>query len=187
VNLAFAGVMLTELGELTQKSKLLLTMPPVVTVTGPLVAVAGTVAMMEELLQLLTVAETPLKVTVPVAPKLEPIISTEVAAGPEFGVNDAIYGGGPNVAVTVCAELIVTMQVPVPVQSPLQPVNTRPASAVGVRLTEVPVAKLVEHVPPQSIPAGVDTSDPPPALLTESMNAVGVPATVKVVLPVTPL
>jgi len=45
-----------------------------------------------------------------------------------------------NVAITVCAELMVTMQVPVPEHPPpLQPVNTEPGLAVAVSVTCWPV------------------------------------------------
>jgi hypothetical protein len=43
-----------------------------------------------------------------------------------------------KVAVTDRAWLIVTVQAPVPVQSPLQPANVEPAAAVGVSVTTVP-------------------------------------------------
>ena len=63
---------------------------------------------------------------------------------------------------------IVTVQVPVPVQSPLQPVNTEPASGVAVNATEVPSAKSAAQVAPQVIPAGalVTVPVPVPALVT---------------------
>jgi hypothetical protein len=45
---------------------------------------------------------------------------------------------GWNVAVTDCAEFIVTQHVPVPEQAPLQAVNTLPALAVALKPTDVP-------------------------------------------------
>ncbi len=42
-----------------------------------------------------------------------------------------------NVAVTFFAEFMVTLQVPVPEQSPLQPENIEPLSAVAVNVTDV--------------------------------------------------
>src|SRR6266403_1714391 len=59
-----------------------------------------------------------------------------------------------KVAVTDCAPLIVTVQEPVPVQPPLQPVKVEPAAGAAVRVTTVPVVKEVEHVAPQEMPAG---------------------------------
>ena len=75
-----------------------------------------------------------------------------------------------KVAVTVCAALIVTVQVPVPVQPPLQPVKVEPAAGAAVRVTTVPVVKEVEHVAPQEMPAGalVTVPLPAPALVTVS-------------------
>src|SRR5437588_2390163 len=74
-----------------------------------------------------------------------------------------------KVAVTACAALIVTLQVPVPVQPPpLQPVNVEPAAGAAVRVTTVPVVKEVEQVAPQEMPAGtlVTAPLPPPDLVT---------------------
>jgi hypothetical protein len=45
-----------------------------------------------------------------------------------------------NVAVTACAAFIVTVQVPVPVQLPLQPVNVEPPAGVAVSVTCCPTA-----------------------------------------------
>ncbi len=44
-----------------------------------------------------------------------------------------------NVAVTLCAWLIVTWQLPVPVQAPLQPANVEPLAGVAVSVTRVPL------------------------------------------------
>ena len=53
-------------------------------------------------------------------------------------------------AVTAVAALIVTVQAPVPVQAPLQPVKVEPAA--GRRrssVTAVPVVEVAAHVAPQ--------------------------------------
>src|ERR1051325_7117846 len=73
-----------------------------------------------------------------------------------------------NVAVTDWAAVSETVQVPVPVQAPLQPANVEPLAAAAVRVTEVPLAKLALHVLPQLIPAGdeVTVPVPVPALVT---------------------
>jgi hypothetical protein len=44
-----------------------------------------------------------------------------------------------NVAVTDCAALIVTEQVPVPEQAPLHPANVEPVPATAVSVTGVPL------------------------------------------------
>jgi len=74
-----------------------------------------------------------------------------------------------KVAVTVMSAFVVTVQVPVPEQPPpLQPMKTEPASRATPRVTEVPLSKDAEQVPPQSIPAGllVTVPLPVPALVT---------------------
>src|SRR6266403_5304106 len=76
-----------------------------------------------------------------------------------------------KVAVTDCAPLIVTVQVPVPEQPPpLQPVKVDPAAGVAVSVTMVPLANEPEHVVPHEIPAGalVMVPLPAPVLLTVS-------------------
>src|SRR5262245_44653019 len=76
-----------------------------------------------------------------------------------------------KVAVTDCAALIVTAQVPVPVQPPLQPVKVEPAAGVAVRVTTVPVVKEVEHVAPHVMPAGALVMVPLPAPVLLSVSA----------------
>ena len=77
-----------------------------------------------------------------------------------------------NVAATDVAALIVTVQGPVPVQPPLQPVNVEPAAGVAVKVTAVPLANAAEQVAPQEMPAGaVETVPvPAPAFVTESVR-----------------
>ena len=71
-------------------------------------------------------------------------------------------------AVTLWTPPIITVQSPVPVQSPVQPAKVEPVAAVAVRVTLLPYEKLAPHVPPQSIPAGllVTVPDPVPAFVT---------------------
>ncbi len=74
----------------------LLAAPRTVTMTGPLVAVAGTGATMLVLLQLAGVAVTPLKVTVLVpwvSPKFEPVIVIAVPTGALTDERLLIAGG----------------------------------------------------------------------------------------------
>src|SRR6185436_9338311 len=78
-------------------AELLVPVPGTVTTTGtaPSGTPLGTVATMLVLLQLLTAAEMPPKVTVlvPCAPKPVPAIVTEVPIGPDAGVRLVIAGG----------------------------------------------------------------------------------------------
>ena len=69
----------------TVKFTLLLCVPLTVTTTGPVVAFVGTVAAIVPVFQLVTVAVTPLNVTVLdpwVEPKFEPLIVTDVPTAP---------------------------------------------------------------------------------------------------------
>ena len=113
------------------------------------------------------------KVTaVPLANAAEQVAPQEMPAGaletvpvpaPAF-VTVSVKGCRVNVAVTDVAALIVTVQVPVPVQPPpLQPVNVEPAAGVAVRVTAVPLAKAAEQVAPQEMPAGALVTVPLPA------------------------
>ena len=67
-----------------------------------------------------------------------------------------------NVAVTVWSWSMVRLHGPGPVQSPLQPANVEPASAVAVRVTGVPCGNVVAQVAPQSMPDGELDTDPVP-------------------------
>jgi hypothetical protein len=67
---------------------------------------------------------------------------------------------------------MLTLHVPVPVQSPLQPVNTQPVAGCGVSVTLVPAANAAEQVVPQLIPAGWLVTVPLPVTVTLSENVV---------------
>jgi hypothetical protein len=70
--------------------------PPTVTTTFPVVAPLGTGTAILVLLQVVGVPAVPLNVTVLVpwvAPKLVPVIVTELPTGPEFGEILVIRGG----------------------------------------------------------------------------------------------
>jgi hypothetical protein len=71
-----------------------------------------------------------------------------------------------NVAVTDSAALIVTVQIPVPVQAPLHPAKLQPEAGVAVSITEVPLSKVVEQTPGQVIPDGLLVTVPLPAIVT---------------------
>ncbi len=63
---------------------------------------------------------------------------------------------------------MVTVQVPVPVQAPLQPAKVEPLAAAALRVTEAPALNAAEQVAPQLMPVGllVTVPLPLPALLT---------------------
>ena len=74
-------------------------------------------------------------------------------------------GGVPcetNVAVTDRLASISTLQLPVPAQAPLHPVNVLPESATAVRVTLVPDWYGAEQLIPQLIPAGLLETVPAP-------------------------
>jgi len=80
---------------------------------------------------------------------------------------------GTNVAVTAVFEFREMLHVPIPAQGdPLQPANTEPAAAIGVRVIAVPESNNVEQAVPQLIPAGALTilPAPVPAFVSESVN-----------------
>ena len=60
------------------------------------------------------------------------------------------------------AALIVTVQLPVPVHAPDQPVNVELTSGVAVKLIDVPELYVPEQVVPHEMPAGVDETVPVP-------------------------
>src|SRR5207245_9165866 len=68
-------------------------------------------------------------------------------------------------AVTVRACVMLTVHVPVPLQSPFQPVKVDPVAGMGVSVTLMPWSKgtvWVAHVGPQLIPAGLLVTVPLP-------------------------
>src|SRR5689334_18788638 len=78
-------------------------------------------------------------------------------------------------ACTLVSLVITTEQVrPVPMQPPLQPVQSEPGSGVAVNVTNAPCPNLVEQFPlftPQLMPSGVLTMVPLPDREMESVNA----------------
>ena len=57
-----------------------------------------------------------------------------------------------------------------PVQAPLQPVNTDPAAGVAARLTTVPATNVDEQVDPQLMPAGEDDTAPLPVPASDTLS-----------------
>jgi hypothetical protein len=71
----------------------------------------------------------------------------------------------------------MTVQAPVPVQAPLQPVKVAPVAGVAVRATLVPPVKLALQVAPQSIPLGLEAMVPLPTFVTVRVESTGVGTT----------
>jgi phage tail protein X len=107
-------------------------------------------------------------------------LSTPVATVPKFRLVGVKVTAGPllelKVAVTDLAALMVTLQVPVPLQAPPQPANVEPEPATSVSVTTVPLLKSWLHVLGQVIPLGllVIVPDPVPAKVTERAKVVTV-------------
>jgi hypothetical protein len=80
-------------------------------------------------------------VAVQVAPQVMPTGFDEIEPEPLPAAAAVSVQTGTNAAVTLRACVIETVQVPVPVHAPLQPVKREPAVAVGVSVTDVPVTK----------------------------------------------
>jgi hypothetical protein len=58
---------------------------------------------------------------------------------------------------------MVTLQAPVPVQAPLQPVKVEPVPGAAVSVTAVPLVNEAAQVAPQEMPAGALDTVPAPA------------------------
>src|SRR5437762_2101105 len=106
--------------EVTVKFTPLLATPPTVTTTLPVVAPPGTDATMLVALQLVVLAVVPLKVTVPVVPKLVPVMVTAVPTGPEVGFR-LVMAGAVDVTALVAPLLATppTVTTSLPVVAPL--------------------------------------------------------------------
>jgi hypothetical protein len=95
---------------------------------------------------------------------------------------------GVNVAVTVVAADIVTVQAPVPEQPPpLQPVKLEVGSGVAVSVTDAPLGYEAEQTLPQPMPAGLLVTVPAPApVLALVSGTFGVNVTVRLRLTLLP-
>src|SRR5437016_7913170 len=150
--------------EPTVKFTPLLATPPTVTTTLPVVAPLGTDATMLVALQLVVLAAVPLKVTVPVVPKLAPVMVTAAPTGPEVGFRLVIVGAeevtvkltpllatpptvtttlpvvappGTDATMLVALQLVVLAGVPLEVTAPVVP------NFVPVMVTAVPTGPVV--------------------------------------------
>jgi hypothetical protein len=75
-----------------------------------------------------------------------------------------------KVAVTFCAEFIVTEQLlVVPEQAPPQDTKVEPLVAVAVKVMEVPAFDVDEQVEPQEIEPPETVPEPVPDLLTDKV------------------
>jgi hypothetical protein len=123
-------------------------------------------------------------VTVPVLQWPAAIFRFAVASGLPFTFGTTqettVFGFWSNVAVTVLAASTVTVQLPLPLQAPLQPANVEPASGLAARVTLVPESKSAAHVVPQLIPPEplVTVPLPVPDFVTDSVNFVAPAVTV---------
>jgi hypothetical protein len=99
--------------------------PAVVTAIGPVVAPAGTAAVIVEALSVVMVAETPLKVRLVAFPRLVPEIVTTVPTAPDDGLKPVIFGA------LITLKLATLTAVPPPVVTLIVPV-VAPAGTVVV-------------------------------------------------------
>jgi hypothetical protein len=88
-----------------------------------------------------------------------------------------VIGVSVKVAVTLRASVIETVQVLMPVQSPLQPLNVESAAGVAVRVMVVRLVIVAVQVVPQLMLAGVEVTVPFPALVTVKTEGGGVAVT----------
>jgi len=138
--------------------------PPTVTTTLPVVAPAGTVVVIEVLLQVPTVAVVPLNFTVLVlcvAPKFVPVIVTEAPTAPEVGDRLVIVGDTVNEGPVTVTPLTVTATGP----------DVAPVGTVAVIDDAVQVPIVVAVVPLNvTLPFVVPKFEPP--MVTEVVPAV---------------
>jgi hypothetical protein len=89
-----------------------------------------------------------------------------------------------KVAVTLRASVIETVQVLMPVQSPLQPLKVESAAGVAVRVMVVRLVIVAVQVVPQLMLAGVEVTVPFPILvIVKTAEGVAVTACTMVLLP----
>ena len=148
--------------EITVNDAPLLPMPATVTVTGPVLAVAGTSAVMLPADQLETAAATPLNRTVLLpwfTPKFEPVIVTELPGPPVPGETVVILGGVGTVKVT---PLLLTLPIetttgPVAAVAGTGTVIELSLQVVGAPGAPLKVIVLVPWEAPKLLPVTVTT------------------------------
>src|SRR5216110_826344 len=141
--------------EPTVKFTPLLAIPPTVTTTLPVVAPLGTDATMLVALQLVVLAVVPLKVTVPVVPKLVPVMVTAVPTGPVVGFR-LVMAGADEVTVKFTPLLAIppTVTTTLPVVAPPGTDATMLVALQLVVLAAVPL-KVTAPVVPKLVPVMV--------------------------------
>src|SRR5664279_173600 len=119
--------------------------------------------------------------TVPVpAPPCAPFASmvtevTHTAGGVHIWIcpvfaNAIVPGSHENVAVTLCICASVATQVVEPEHAPLHPMNVVPVVDDAVSVTIVLASNSALHVAPQSMPAGVEVTEPTPVPIFVTVN-----------------
>ena len=122
-----------------------------------------------------------------------PVIGWLVVPVPEVQrIAVGVVGGGlvalraigvsVKVAVTLRACVIETVQVLVPVQSPLQPLKVESGVGVAVRVMRVRLVIVAVQVVPQLMLAGVEVTVPFPVLVTVKTEGGGVAVTACTIL-----
>jgi hypothetical protein len=142
----------------TVKFTPLLAAPLTVTTTFPVVAPVGTGTTMLVALQLVGVPAVPLNFTVLVpcvAPKFVPVIVTEVATNPEFGLSVVMVGAG--IVTVKFAPLLATPPTVTTTFPVVAPVGTGTTMLVALQLVGVPAVPLnftvlVPCVAPKLVP-----------------------------------
>jgi hypothetical protein len=134
----------------TVKGIALLAAPPLrMTTTGPVLAPVGTGATMLVELQLVGVAGAPLNKTAPVpwlAPKLDPLMVTDVPTGPTEGLKFVMFGDGVTVKLTPLLVTLPTVTTTLPVVAPVGTLVTMLVSLQLVPRTGIPL-KVIELNP----------------------------------------
>jgi hypothetical protein len=167
----------------TVKYDPLLATPDTVITTFPLEAPVGTAAKTAVALQLVTLAVTPLNVTVLVpcvVPKFVPAIEIEVPANPEAGERLVMLGAGSTVKPTPLLDRPDTVTTTFPV---VAPVGTSATMFVelqleGVAVVPLNVTVLDPCVEPKLVPVIV-TEEPTAADVGERLVMLGAETTVK--------
>jgi len=144
---AEAGLRLEMLGVVsTVNASPLLAAPPTVTTTLPLVAPAGTGAVMLVALQPVGVAAVPLNFTVLVpweAPKLVPVMVTEAPTAPEAGLKLLSAGVGTTVKAMPLLATEATVTTTLPLEAPAGTGATMLVALQLVGVAAVPLKVMV--------------------------------------------
>ena len=130
---------------------------PTFTTTFPDVAPFGTGTTMLVILQLVGVPAAPLNVTVLVpcvAPKLFPVIATDVPTAPEVGDKLVMFGVGKTVKLTALLATPETVTTTFPVVAPvgIGTVMELAPQLVGVAAVPLKVTALVPWLEPKLVP-----------------------------------